>query len=636
MKNILAAVIFLFVVTGAFSASFPVSMASTNGRSFGQLLVNSHIKATNTATTNTLAGKFQQGQGTQADGASSAAFGINSRAGSSGALGAGIGNSTLGQASFVVGRSNVIFSGGANSIVSGNQNSAGDLNMFVSGFNNIGAGSNSLIAGFGIGADSGTHNSVLLGQDIQVQTGAINNFVWNGDPDNSLQILDTRTNAFTVQAPGGIWLNGISFPQASGGVGATTNYIAAGTNSTAITNGNLVTLSSQPRIHVAAGTNIVTVTNGALVTVNAVVESPQVTTAYTNSSLITINNTGQATPYPSSITGSSITDEITSVYVSINGFNHNNPEDIALVLISPSGHQVKLMEGSGSVSLPGGVGGYADLVFSDSAPGYVSATTIASGSYRPTVRASVGTPSAPATGPFYTNLSVLYGTDPNGSWGLYAYDGVSLDGGYITNWSLTINSGAADYARLSVPTNHFLGDAGWDGEVSFESGEMGSIETGTLDVTGTLTANEASATNLTVQSVTTLWTNGFLYATATGVVGPTNNGGGLTNISGPAIIWPTNQAALTVDMSKPWAGLSTNANIAISGFPGIDARGVNVQVATRVYTNSAGSSAVKTIVMPAGCIDLSNTGLTLYNTNQGFLTVTIYPGFGTNFSWLGK
>ena len=117
----------------------------------------------------------------------------------------------------------------------------------------------------------------------------------------------------------------------------------------------------------------------------------------------------------------------------------------------------------------------------------------------------------------------------------------------------------------------------------------------------------------------------------------TANGSGITNINGTSLKWPTNAASTaTINMSLPWSAVSTNNNINITGFTGLDVSGTNVQAITCIITNSAGSAAVKTITMPAGSIDLLNTGLTLYNTNQGALTVVIYPGLGTNFTWLGK
>lgn len=116
-----------------------------------------------------------------------------------------------------------------------------------------------------------------------------------------------------------------------------------------------------------------------------------------------------------------------------------------------------------------------------------------------------------------------------------------------------------------------------------------------------------------------------------------NNGTAVTNINGQNLKWPTNVATTaTINMGLSWSAISTNNNFVFSGYTGLDASGTNVQAITMVITNTAGSASVKTIAMPSGSIDLLNTGLTLYNTNQGVLTVAIYPGMGTNFSWIGK
>jgi hypothetical protein len=133
-----------------------------------------------------------------------------------------------------------------------------------------------------------------------------------------------------------------------------------------------------------------------------------------------------------------------------------------------------------------------------------------------------------------------------------------------------------------------------------------------------------------------LWSveSGISASTATNIF--LSNGASLTNLNGANLIWPTNQAStVTIDLSKPFQGLATNNNVTITGFSGIDSSGTNCQPVTIVITNTAGSAAVKTIALPAGCVDLLNTG-TIYNTNQGVLTIFRYPGMGTNFTWIGR
>lgn len=220
--------------------------------------------------------------------------------------------------------------------------------------------------------------------------------------------------------------------------------------------------------YLAAGTNVVVVTNATLWTVNVPDLTAGTSTSATNANLTTVASEGAAVPYPSTITNSGIASYITGISVGVNGFNHNLPTDVILVLIGPDGTQCKLMEDCGSNALVGGPTHYADLLFTDTATAYVPAATIISGTYLPTVRGAVATPTAPANGPYSTNLTIFRGTTPNGIWSLYTFDGVALDGGYITNWTLTLVTGTlSDYARLSSASNSFVGSASWAGQASF-------------------------------------------------------------------------------------------------------------------------------------------------------------------------
>jgi len=119
------------------------------------------------------------------------------------------------------------------------------------------------------------------------------------------------------------------------------------------------------------------------------------------------------------------------------------------------------------------------------------------------------------------------------------------------------------------------------------------------------------------------------------VVLANDNGNNLTNVSGNKIKWPTNSVAdvTVIDLTKPYAATNHTANFTIAGLSGLDTSGTNVQWATRFYTNN--SVGAKTISVPAAWIDLGSVG-TIYNTNQGVLSVVVYPGFGTNFVWRGK
>lgn len=205
-----------------------VSQRATNGVAFGDTIVQNHIRATNSASTNTFIGKFQQGTGTTANGTGASSFGLGTRSSGSYSFSSGIGSINVGAGSVASGTSNNITSSAPNSLATGNKNFAVDPATFVAGASNTVAGSNSFVSGFRIVMESLSPNSFIAGQNIDVTSGASNNFAWNSDPTTTLVIPDTRSNAFTVTAPGGIFLNGpVTFP-ASGVSVYASNVISGG------------------------------------------------------------------------------------------------------------------------------------------------------------------------------------------------------------------------------------------------------------------------------------------------------------------------------------------------------------------------------------------------------------------------
>lgn len=226
MKTLLSITVCMLLALSSFGQTQGVSQRATNGVAFGEMIVQDHVLGTNTASTNTFAGKFQQGSGTTASGTSASAFGINSRSLGSASFVTGIGNSSTGAGSLTAGTSNNIQNSAPYSLAVGRGNRALDPSDFVTGTSNIVAGSNSLVSGFNIIMEAESPNSVAIGQNISVLSGSSNNFVWNSDPASILTIPVSRSNSFTVNAPGGIFLNG----SVSGvGTGMKTNQFTTNT-----------------------------------------------------------------------------------------------------------------------------------------------------------------------------------------------------------------------------------------------------------------------------------------------------------------------------------------------------------------------------------------------------------------------
>ena len=74
-------------------------------------------------------------------------------------------------------------------------------------------------------------------------------------------------------------------------------------------------------------------------------------TVFTNSSTISINDLSNASPYPSSIAVSGLSGVVSStpgsVKVTLNGFSHTFPDDVAIALVGPTGAALLLQDGAG-------------------------------------------------------------------------------------------------------------------------------------------------------------------------------------------------------------------------------------------------------------------------------------------------
>src|ERR1044072_5492460 len=68
---------------------------------------------------------------------------------------------------------------------------------------------------------------------------------------------------------------------------------------------------------------------------------------FTNSSPITIPLIGNASPYPSTINVTGLSGTVTNVNVTFNNFTHTFPDDIAIVVVGPTGAALLLQDGNG-------------------------------------------------------------------------------------------------------------------------------------------------------------------------------------------------------------------------------------------------------------------------------------------------
>ncbi len=185
-------------------------------------------------------------------------------------------------------------------------------------------------------------------------------------------------------------------------------------------------------------------------------------TTFTNPAAITIPSSGNAAPYPSTISVTGLSGTVTKVTATVTNMSHTWPNDVGVLLIGPGGQSLVLFNnaiGDG----PTGVSGRT-YTFDQTAASQLPATGLpASGTFRPNNNGGTRT-FQPGTGvpapPYASNLGVfngLAGSSLNGTWSLYVKDFVSGDSGSIAGgWSLTISTATADCsttATCPIPQN---------------------------------------------------------------------------------------------------------------------------------------------------------------------------------------
>jgi subtilisin-like proprotein convertase family protein len=221
----------------------------------------------------------------------------------------------------------------------------------------------------------------------------------------------------------------------------------------------------------------------------------------TNSTPITINAIGNATPYPSSIVVSGLSGTVASVGVTLNGFSHTFPDDVGVVLVSPTGAALLLMDGAGQDQDMAGV----TFTFADGFAALPSLTAWVAGTYKPTAYYTDSFP-APGPGTTYGNpgpvnggtatfASTFNGTSPNGTWNLYVVDFVAGNGGSISGgWTLNVSTGGQQLRRVA----DFNGDNIADFAVARLGG--GSLTWYILNTSYSVVPFGASGTDLVIPS----------------------------------------------------------------------------------------------------------------------------------------
>ena len=226
---------------------------------------------------------------------------------------------------------------------------------------------------------------------------------------------------------------------------------------------------------------------------------PKVVT-FANTNVIVIPDSGTASPYPAVITVSGVTGLVGKVTATLSNFNHTYPNDVSVLLVSPTGTRTLLMSHTADLGSPVAQASYT---FDDSALTMLPQSGSAgSGSWLPSAYppAPVFPGPAPAA-PYSSVMSVFNNANPNGTWSLFVWDGAAGDRGGISNgWSLAFTTitplnQTADLAVTSVSSTNQL--------------KAGASLTNTFTVTnnGTNAANNVTFTSV-LSTMNRLGTNG--------------------------------------------------------------------------------------------------------------------------------
>ena len=143
--------------------------------------------------------------------------------------------------------------------------------------------------------------------------------------------------------------------------------------------------------------------------------------------------------------------------LTLRGFSHTWPSDVDVLLVGPGGEKfIPLSDVGGSADAVN-----LDITLDDAASAALSTSLLTSGSFRPTnsgtgdvfpAPAATAPYLSPATAGTATFASAFGGTNPNGTWSLYAIDDTGTDVGQITNgWELTFVTADPSCAVVNAP-----------------------------------------------------------------------------------------------------------------------------------------------------------------------------------------
>jgi CSLREA domain-containing protein len=384
--------------------------------------------------------------------------------------------------------------------------------------------------------------------------------------------------------------------------------------------------------------------------------------SFSNTGAIVIPNSGTAAPYPSDITVSGQTGTISNMRVTLKDLSHTFPGDIDMLLVGPEGQAFYIMSDAGQGLPITGV----DIALSDGAPTLMPGDgQIVSGPYKPTNNSAGDfmpppAPSLtndPAPAGIATFASVFGGTDPNGTWSLYAFDQAGGDQGVVAGgWMLEIQTTAPGPGTVEFSTATYTGFEGTTATVTAKrvGGGLGAISVDYAPSDASATGGAACGAGVdyvntsgtlnwadsdsTTKSFTVPLCPDSLFAESTETVNLTLSNPVGTSITGP------NPALLNIEnnsfdgstfsnsgpISIPGFGTATPypSTILVSGMPGVI---TEVRVVLKNFSHTYTSDVDVLLVGPQGQTFVVMSDVA-GNTPSNDVTLSLYDSAAANMT----
>jgi subtilisin-like proprotein convertase family protein len=409
-----------------------------------------------------------------------------------------------------------------------------------------------------------------------------------------------------------------------------TIYTATGTiTATGCTSTQTVTVNATPATPVVTPA-AVNICEGAITQLSVapvVATTPNGGTIAIPAGAPTNTAAGPAGPYPAAmVVGGLPTSGVRVKSVQINGISHTFPDDIDMLLQSPTGTNVVLMS---DVGLNNALVNN-NFVFDDAATATMAdGGPIPSGSYKPTNFVTPDTWVAPGPGAVTQATPTLssFTGNLNGTWNLFIVDDAGLDVGSIASWSITFETTGALWTPavtlFSNPT----------ATVPYVAGTMASTVYAKPTTSTTYTVNRTNGTCTSGNATSVVTVFNPIVITTQPASQTVCNGANVTFSVAHTGNFPAYQWELSTDNGTTWgpiAGANANSITISNATTAITGRRYRV-IITNTCTTVTSAAAILTVnpLPTVVATDLFNQRVCLSDT------LVPLVGTPTGGSWSG-